>query len=148
MADTLCYMPPRVSLDVAAIGVRAARRRAELGLEQETVATASGMSRAYISRIENGIVSNPKVADLASVAEALRMSLDQLIYGHPTGSLDVDLASLLRRRLGPELGSVVADLDMGLATWEQQDISAAVVMLQALSERRARMSAQRRAPPR
>jgi transcriptional regulator with XRE-family HTH domain len=139
-------MPPHVKLDIVAIGQRASDRRDELGLDQVQVATASGMSRAYISRLENGIVSNPKVADLASIAEALRLSLDQLIYGHPTGSLDVDLPNLLKRRLGPELGEAVAGMDMALATWEQRDINAAVVVLESISARHMRRGAEQRRP--
>lgn len=63
---TICYMGTRMLLDVDAMGRRASARREELRLEQEEVATRSGMSRAYISRLENGGVRNPKVADLAS----------------------------------------------------------------------------------
>jgi transcriptional regulator with XRE-family HTH domain len=139
-------MPPRVKLDIGAIGQRASDRREELGLDQMQVGTVSGMSRAYISRLENGVVSNPKVADLASVADALRLSLDQLIYGHPTGSMDVDLPDLLKRRLGPELGTAVARLDMALAALEQRDISAAVVVLESISERRVRQIPGRQSP--
>lgn len=104
----MCYMGTRVTLDVSAIGSRAAARRKELHLEQEDVATESGMSRAYVSRLETGGVLNPKVSDLASVAAALNLSLDRLIYGHSTGDLQADLSSLLMSMLDPEIGGLIA----------------------------------------
>lgn len=90
MGATLCYMAARVKLDVDAIGLRAQRRREILGLEQPDVAERAGMSRAYISRLENGAVKSPKLGDLASVAQALELSLDTLIYGTaPPSSSDI-----------------------------------------------------------
>ncbi len=109
MGVTLCYMGTRQRLDITGIGVRAARRRAELGLEQEGVAERACMSRAYISRIENGLVKNPKVEDLAAVAGALDYSLDRLIYGQVSADLVADLPKLLMRVVDPELGGLVAE---------------------------------------
>lgn len=136
VVTTICYMTSRVRLDIDAIGGRAARQRDLLHLEQEEVALKSGMSRAYISRLENGGVRNPKVADLAAVAEALGLSLDSLIYGRPSETdVDVDLPGILMRRLGPELGAAFAKLDMVLANLEKGDVDAAVVVLESISER-------------
>lgn len=108
MLATICYMNARVTLDIDAIGDRASARREELHLEQEEVAEKAGMSRAYISRLENGGVRNPKVVDLAAVAAALGLSLDRLIYGHASGDADADLSSLLTSMLDPEVGSLMA----------------------------------------
>lgn len=130
---TLCYMTTSVPLDIDAIGRRAAARREFMRMEQEDVATKAGMSRAYISRLENGGVRNPKVVDLAAVAAALGMSLDALIYGNLP---DADLPALLIRRLGPRLGSAVARLDQALASIQQGDIDAATVILERISEHR------------
>lgn len=55
---TMCHMASVVKLDAGAIGRRAAARRGDLGLDQEGVATRAGMSRAYISRLENGSVTS------------------------------------------------------------------------------------------
>lgn len=73
----------RTSLDVAAIGRRLAQRRDDLRLDQEGVAEKAGVSRAYISRLERGIVPNPKVTELAQVAEALDLTLAELISPEP-----------------------------------------------------------------
>lgn len=136
---TICYMGTRTLLDIDAIGRRASRRREELHLEQEEVATKSGMSRAYVSRLENGSVRNPKVADLASIADALGLSLDALIFGRVSDAqLDVDLPNLLRRRLGPDLGAAVAGLDMAMANLGKGDVDAAVVVLESIVERGSR----------
>lgn len=110
MLATLSYMTTRPSLDVGAIGERAAQRRTQLKLEQEDVAERAGMSRAYISRLENGGVRNPKVADLAAVAAAIDYSLDQLIYGRPSGDLLAELPTLLGRVTAPELGALMAEI--------------------------------------
>lgn len=134
---TLCYMTARMTLDVTAIGRRAALRRELLRLEQADVATKAGMSRAYVSRLENGGVLNPKLADLAAIADALGLSLDALIYGRPTDTSDVDLPNILSRRLGPDLGELVAGLDMGAANIEQGDVDAAIFILRSLRDRRA-----------
>lgn len=146
MAVTMSYMEPRVRLDIDALGNRVKLRRMELRLEQEQVGEAAGMSRAYVSRLENGSVKNPKVTDLASIAAALKVSLDTLIYGKPTGDIERDLPNLLRRRLGPDLGGAVARLDMAMAALQQDDISAATIVLESISERRLRRVAEQQAP--
>lgn len=132
----MCYVTTRLTLDIAAIGRRAFTRREELHLDQEQVADLAGMSRAYVSRLENGGVRNLKVADLAAIADALRLSLDHLIYGRDAESTDADMPRLLIRRLGPDLGSAVARFDMALANLERGDIDAAIVVLDSITERR------------
>jgi transcriptional regulator with XRE-family HTH domain len=134
-------MSTRTLLDIGAIGQRASGRREALHLDQQEVADKAGMSRAYVSRLENGMVANPKVADLAAVAEALELSLDTLIYGRPS-DLDADLAQLLRQRLGPDLGSAFAAFDMYLSNMEQGEIDAAVIVLRSIAARRAQRSEQ------
>jgi transcriptional regulator with XRE-family HTH domain len=66
-------------MDIAALGDRIATRREELRLDQDDVAELAGLSRAYISRLERGIVPNPKVCDLAAVARALEMTLGAML---------------------------------------------------------------------
>jgi transcriptional regulator with XRE-family HTH domain len=134
-------MSTRTLLDINAMGRRASRRREQLHLDQQEVADKAGMSRAYVSRLENGMVANPKVSDLAAVAEALGLSLDALVYGR-TSDPDVDLAQLLRQRLGPDLGAAFAAFDMYLANMEQGDIDAAVIVLRSIAARRALRSEQ------
>lgn len=113
---TLCYMGTRPKLDMVRIGRRAADRRDELGLEQEDVATKACMSRGYISRLENGIVKNPKIEDLAAVANALGYSIDRLIYGQPDAELIADLPKVIARVSDPEVGGAIADV---LGRWDE-----------------------------
>lgn len=72
-------MDARTRLDIAAIADRLARRRIEKRLEQTEVAERAGLSRAYISRLEKGIVLNPKLFDLAHVARVLDIPLADLV---------------------------------------------------------------------
>jgi transcriptional regulator with XRE-family HTH domain len=125
---TLCYMGTRVTLDIDAIGRRALARREELHLEQSEVAEKAGMSRAYISRLENASVRNPKVVDLASVASALSISLDSLIYGR-VDQPDADFAGILMRRFGPQVGGALVQLDRVLAQIESGDEAALSVLV-------------------
>ena len=48
-------------------------------MEQTEVAERAGLSRAYVSRLEKGIVPNPKLFDLARVAGVLDLPLSELI---------------------------------------------------------------------
>jgi transcriptional regulator with XRE-family HTH domain len=75
----MCYMDTRAKLNVGIIGGRIAKRRAALRLEQTELAEKAGLSRAYISRLESGIVPNPKLLDLERVADALDIPLSALM---------------------------------------------------------------------
>jgi hypothetical protein len=52
------------------VGLR--RRRAEKGLSLDAVAKASGIDKAYLSRLENGKVINPTFETLCRYASAIR----------------------------------------------------------------------------
>lgn len=114
-------------VDLAVIGERLFLRRRQLRLEQEDVADRAGMSRPYVSRLERGKVSNPKIADIAAIAHALDTSLDALI-GNPSVPKDVHDAL---RSLGeyPDLAEDVALLVIALqrATPEERDINMSVI---------------------
>ena len=100
----MCHMGTH-RLDVAEIGRRLAGRRENLHLDQEAVAERAGMSRAYVSRLERGIVPAPKVTELAAVAEALgltivdlvtpaRASVDRTCYSHEWDELQAQVEGL------------------------------------------------------
>lgn len=129
MLATMCYMSTRKTLDVDAIGKRAFKRREELHLEQSEVATKAGMSRAYVSRLENGGVMNPKVSDLAAIACALDLSLDRLIYGSARPEPDADIAQVLIARFGPRIGGALVRIDRIAALMEQDDTVALDVVI-------------------
>jgi transcriptional regulator with XRE-family HTH domain len=101
LGATLCHMDTRTRLDVRTIGKRVADRRIELHLEQEDLADRAGLSRAYISRLENGIVKNPKVFDLEQVALALGLPLTALV-GPEDGGQEIRIA---------ECADILAELD-------------------------------------
>lgn len=87
-------------LDVAEIGRRIADRRAALRLEQQQVAERAGLSRAHVSRLERGVVPEPRVTDLAKLAAALDLSLVELVRqpaGTRTERYSLECAELTER---------------------------------------------------
>lgn len=80
---TMCHMVTRRTLDVGAIAVRLKARREALHWNQDEVAERARVSRAYVSRLERGIVPNPKTTELSQVAEALGLTLVDLIGPPP-----------------------------------------------------------------
>lgn len=101
-AATICHMSAGKRLDVAAIGRRLMEERERQQLAQEDLADRASLSRAYISRLERGVVPNPKLVDLAQVAEALGMSVAELTMPPSDSDDDDDLRQAIVSRLGPD----------------------------------------------
>lgn len=76
--------PQRPRIDPMTLGRRIVKRRSELQMEQGTLAILSTLSRAYISRLENGLVANPKLFDLEQVARVLDLPLVELVSPEET----------------------------------------------------------------
>lgn len=76
---TICHMSADDGLDMTIIGKRIFARREEKRLDQQALADQAGLSRAYISRLERGIVPNPKVMDLTQVARVLGVTMAELV---------------------------------------------------------------------
>jgi transcriptional regulator with XRE-family HTH domain len=107
-------------LDMASISHRIARRREQFELKQLDLARQVGMSEAYINRLENGVVRNPKILDLALVAQALDLPLNVLLYGESSeGGQDM----LVMLTCPPRLARALANLMRGLqhAEVDQQE---------------------------
>lgn len=60
------------------VGVNIRRLREARGLSQEALAFEAELHRTYISGVERG-VRNPTVTVLAKIAQALKVSPDQLL---------------------------------------------------------------------
>jgi transcriptional regulator with XRE-family HTH domain len=94
------------------MGRRIVARRVELRLDQEQLAERASLSRPYISRLERGLVPNPKLIDLESVAAGLDWSIMELVRtadtDHPSGQLG-QCAAILEAIAGPEVGRLVAE---------------------------------------
>lgn len=77
------------------LGKRIKETRLELHLTCEDLAIKVGLSKSAISRIENGIVKNPKLAIISSIAEALKVNPAWIIgkdsnkYIAPNNLLDI-----------------------------------------------------------
>lgn len=78
------------------IGKRIQQYRKKLKMSQEKFAEVLGVDPTLVSRIENGRKSNLTIDLLIQIAEALRVTLNDLCY-HTAGSLP--------DRLSPELES-------------------------------------------
>lgn len=76
---TLGRMADRAQIDPKELARRIIARRAELRMEQGELAERAKVSRAYVSRLENGIVPNPKLYDLDAVASALDLPIAALV---------------------------------------------------------------------
>ena len=96
-------------VDLTVLKDRLRERRDTLGLDQDAVAERSGLSSAYISRLERGAVPNPKVFDLEKVAEALDTSVGALLRspGAPDSETYVSECAALMRQLDGEPPEVV-----------------------------------------
>jgi DNA-binding XRE family transcriptional regulator len=68
-------VPQAQYLQVRALGVRFRRMREEMGLSLTDLSERSGLTRAAISRLENGWNLNPTLETLFRYAEALGVDL-------------------------------------------------------------------------
>lgn len=62
------------------MGIRARKRRQEIGLTQKDIAEAVGVSRPFITSFEAGC-KIPSVSVLTQIAEKLGVTLDYLVKG-------------------------------------------------------------------
>jgi transcriptional regulator with XRE-family HTH domain len=118
--------------DVAGLGTRIAARRRELGLKQLDLAAEAGLSEAYVNRLENGVVRNPKLHHLAAIAQALRVPLVSLLYGEASRTDDELLADLGRQ---PRLLMALTRLVRGLERADPEDQEFVLGNLETLARR-------------
>lgn len=62
------------------MGTRIKERREALKMSQEELATATGISRVTISRLESGTQSDLKVSNLKRLAEVLGCEIGELLF--------------------------------------------------------------------
>jgi len=60
--------------------------RKQKGWSQEKLATVSGISYNTLIKLERGGIVNPKIETVVKLAEALNVSLDDLVGRKPPGS--------------------------------------------------------------
>jgi transcriptional regulator with XRE-family HTH domain len=118
--------------DVGGLGTRIATRRRQLGLRQLEVATLAGLSEAYVNRLENGVVRNPKIQHVAAIAEALGLPLVALLYGEAPRTDDELLADLGRQ---PRLLLALTSLVRGLEQADPADREFVIGHLESLARR-------------
>lgn len=110
-------------IDLIELGQRVYRRRVELGYDQREIGDRSGLSREYVSRLETGNISNPKIRDLNSIARALDRSLNWLLYGGPPPLTDDEEQELQTLLADPEMRVEFATTyrDMRVKNWSDAD---------------------------
>jgi DNA-binding XRE family transcriptional regulator len=74
--DTTCH-GIRNSEGVVIVLIRLKILRKQLGLSLQELADRSGLTKSYVSKVERGI-STPSIAAAMKIADALRVSVDQL----------------------------------------------------------------------
>lgn len=80
--------------------------RHAMGLSQATVASAAGISRSYVGRLERNEVAAPNLDHLASTAAALGLRLQFALYpdGEPVRDrVQLRILELLRARIHPSI---------------------------------------------
>jgi transcriptional regulator with XRE-family HTH domain len=82
-AATMCHMPTPEIASASEIGRRILAAREALRLSQQDFADRAGLSRAYISRLERGLIPSPTLTDLGKVAEAAGTSVVDLTMVKP-----------------------------------------------------------------
>lgn len=114
-----------MAVNVARIGKRVHALREARGLEQDELAELAGLSQTYVSRLERGLIPNPKLYDLTALVVALGAELTDVIAS--TGERANFIDQLMQR---PELTAVFGRLATGYeqARPEDQDF-----VLRALS---------------
>ena len=63
----------------AALGTNIKQARIELGLSQEALALATGLTPQHLQRLERG-VANPTLATVYAIADALRRPIKSLLH--------------------------------------------------------------------
>lgn len=85
-------------INYADIGARAAQKRKEKGLTQEQLAFAANLSQSTVNKIEKG-KTQAELASLIKIANALHMTMDELLCGSVDSSIPVyqkEFAELVR----------------------------------------------------
>ena len=60
--------------------------RGKARLSQDQTARKANMPLSTYLKVENGVTPNPSIQTLLNIAEALEISLDELVGRKPTGS--------------------------------------------------------------
>lgn len=106
--------------DVVAIGQRMKARREQIGLTLDEVAARTGITKATISRYENGVFSRLKLPVLESISRALDMDPSDLLDPDGSGiyvkpSPQMNIPAYLESLSDVELFDLLQDLTAELA---------------------------------
>lgn len=105
--------------DAVGVGRRVRALREARSVEQADLADRAELSRAYISRLENGGITNPKLYDLARVARVLGTTVAHLI--EPTSPDTTKLRAELEAVIEPSRAALLDDVVAEIKDWPEAD---------------------------
>jgi transcriptional regulator with XRE-family HTH domain len=107
----LCVRAWRERLSPAAAGLPDGGRRRTSGLRREEVAAMAGVSVDYLNRLEQGRASNPSAQVLASLARALRLTVDERDHLYRLAGHASPTPQLISHHLTPGVQRMIERLD-------------------------------------
>lgn len=119
-------------MDLNELGRRVKRLREERKLTQEELAGLMNMSDAYVSRLENGVVPNPKWLDLVKLTDTLGVPITALTGTGPTPDA-VAFAEYLKGN--PRLAESLGKMLRGYAWANVEDKALVASMIETLAQR-------------
>jgi transcriptional regulator with XRE-family HTH domain len=93
------------------LGEMIKQRREQIGLSQPDAAEKASLSHGYLSRLERGLVPNPKLYDLIALSKALGIPLGELVLVLDPSGQDALLEDVLN---DPELTVLFSQIGRGL----------------------------------
>lgn len=99
----------RVLAVVESFADRLRRVRLVAGFKQETLATATGLSKSYISRLEGGYIVNPSGPRIQRIAATLGVSLSYLLTGADMPGMSVMREARPAYEIARELEAVLRE---------------------------------------
>ena len=92
---------------MAGVGERIRKRRLEIGWTQEQLCTKAGLSKSFLSELENGKRS-VSASNLLDIARTLNVSLDYLMTGKASGEQQTEVS------IPSSLAKFAADAELSL----------------------------------
>jgi transcriptional regulator with XRE-family HTH domain len=109
-------MPNEIDLRRLGHAIRFRRQGKEWGLAE--LAMRAGVSKAYISDLENGVAGKPNIQYVYSIARALDVTLDELLNHATEDAPKASRASTGTPELPPGLAELQRDLSLSHADVE------------------------------
>jgi transcriptional regulator with XRE-family HTH domain len=111
-------LPPAADSATREFSRRLRSARAARGLTLRDVATEAGVSIAYLSDLERGVLANPTLDKLRAIADALRVSIDELLGNH-AAQTETEPATTASLREFAETDAFRVEVDAEAKRWRR-----------------------------